>query len=220
MLKMFKSKTSGIFDLKGITIDFECAMIKALVIPYPLIDIHCCRFHLAKNWMEKIKKMKLLHHYRNANSLFGLWLKSLFILPAVSDNRISEFYFQHKSNVDISNLNRLDRLLANKFLKYLEKYYVGPRPKFPPKYWAGLVNKDSIRYSNNGAESFHSHFKHAFTGKNKKPNIFEFLVALGHFNIHNKVKLQSFKTLPPNQFSNLKDDHDKLLSGDMSIALI
>ena len=89
----------------------------------------------------------------------------------------------------------------------------------PPKYWAGLVNKDSIRYSNNGAESFHSHFKHAFTGKNKKPNIFEFLVALGHFNIHNKVKLQSFKTLPPNKFSNFKDDHDKLLSGDMSIAL-
>ena len=57
MLKMFKSKTSGIFDLKGITIDFECAMIKALVIPYPLIDIHCCRFHLAKiGWTKKKKK--------------------------------------------------------------------------------------------------------------------------------------------------------------------
>ena len=104
-------------------------------------------------------------------------------------------------------------------MKYLEKYYVGENPKFPPKYWAGLIDKDTIRYSNNGAESFHSHFKHVFTGKNKKPNVFEFLNALDQFNVQNAIKMKSRKDLPPNEFSQYKDEHDQLLAGTMSIAV-
>ena len=92
------------------------------------------------------------------------------------------------------------------------------KSNFPPRTWAGLIDKADIRYSNNGLESIHSHFKNVFMGKNKSPNIFELLHALDHFNTLNIVKLQSEKSLPPCHFSSFKDEHNKLLNKEISIS--
>ena len=107
-------------------------MIRALRYK-PTINVHCCRFHLAQSWMRKFKKSKILHLYRNKNSVFGLWLKALFSLPTVSSEKLSQFYFEHKANLCINHWKRVDKSLDNQFMKYLEKYYVGQNPKFPPE---------------------------------------------------------------------------------------
>lgn len=115
--------------------------------------------------------------------------------------------------------NSADRTKFKKILNYIEKYYVGGhQATFPPKLWAGLIEKDEIRYTNNGLESFHSHFKQVFLGKNKCPNVFEFIHALEHFNSLNIVKLQSHKDLPVCVFSAFKAEHKQLLEGQIPIA--
>ena len=83
-------------------------------------------------------------------------LKSLFVLPAISWERVTEFYYEHRENLDLSQIrNSADRKKFNQYLKYLEKYYVGStKSNFPPRTWAGLIDKADIRYSNNGLESF------------------------------------------------------------------
>ena len=220
LLHMLNDVTSHVLKLKGITLDFEISMIKAIRCVLPHLEIHCCRFHLGQAWMRQIGKKGLLHIFYDKENVFGLWLKSLFVLPAISWERVTEFYYEHRENLDLSQIrNSADRKKFNQYLKYLEKYYVGSnRSNFPPRTWAGLIDKADIRYSNNGLESFHSHFKNVFMGKNKSPNIFELLHALDHFNTLNIVKLQSEKSLPPCHFSSFKDEHNRLLNKEISIS--
>ena len=88
---------------------------------------------------------------------------------------------------------------------------------FPPELWASLIEKTDIRYTNNGLESFHSHLKNGFQGKNKCPNIFEVIKVLSNFH-KNLIKLNSNKKLPVCEFDAHFHDHDQLIQGKINIS--
>ena len=213
MLNMLKVECGLGLDLKSVTIDFEASMIKALRLVYPNVEVHCCRFHLGQSWLRKIRRLGLIPAYSNKSNLFGLWLKSLHSLAAITPDRVGEFYFKHKENLSESTLNGAK---AKKFFNYIEKNYIRSDGLFPPKSWAGLIDKEDIRYTNNGAESFHKHFNSMFNS-NQRPHILKFLEVMREVDSLSKLKLQSSKTLKLNAFSTFKKEHSNLITGNISI---
>ena len=102
--------------------------------------------------------------------------------------------------------------------RYVEKNYIKSNGLFPPKTWAGLVEKEDIRYTNNGAESFHKHFNSMFSS-NQRPHILKFLEVMAEIDSLRILKLQSCKTLQKNAFSDFKQEHQDLEEGKMTIEL-
>ena len=135
------------------------------------------------------------------------------ITIAITPDRVGEFYFKHKENLSESTLNGAK---AKKFFNYIEKNYIRSDGLFPPKSWAGLIDKEDIRYTNNGAESFHKHFNSMFNS-NQRPHILRFLEVMREVELLSELKLQSSKTLKLNAFSTFKKEHSNLITGNISI---
>ena len=170
------------------TVDFEIAVINALKEIFSDTIIRACRFHLAQAWQRKFRELGFQKQYNSRTGPIVLFLKSIFGIPCLPVEEVSEFFKEELSKCAPEELKP--------FLKYLENQYMMPNFKFPPHLWAG-VGHSSLKFTTNGCENFHRHLSSWFSSH--KPNIFTFLENISMINVVYEVKSRSQKQTPTDE---------------------
>ena len=194
MIEMLKRHGGAELRILVMTLDFEEAVWVVMKKEFPGIIIKGCRFHLAQAWQRKIKEFGFQSQYNSKNGSIALFLKTIFGLPCLPVDEVSEFFKEELKKCAPKELA--------KFMKYLEKNYMMPNSKFPPQVWAG-VGHTRLKSTTNGCENFHRHLGSFFDQYH--PDIYTFLENLRQLNMVSEIKSRSQKTLPP------EDDHIKVL---------
>jgi hypothetical protein len=78
-----------------------------------------------------------------------------------------------------------------KFSDYILEEFVTPTSTFPPSLWSSPPENNAKR-TNNGTESFHSHYNGQFYARH--PNFFFFLDVIRNIQSTTYVKLRSLDT--------------------------
>jgi hypothetical protein len=66
------------FDISVLHLDFEIAVLEAVLSIWPNVLIKACQFHLGQAWYRKIQNLGLSGEYKDPESDIGKWLKKFF----------------------------------------------------------------------------------------------------------------------------------------------
>ena len=183
-------------DISMMTLDFEPKPISAFEKQFPGVIIRCCRFHLAQNWQKKFRALGFQTQYNSRRGPIAAFLKSLFGLPCMPVDEVSEFFNEELAKNAPRPLNPPEKALKYNFIEYLRKTYMNPNSTYPPHLWAGVGHSD-IKCTTNGCENYHRHFKDWFSSP--KPDIYTFLANLHLSSIHFKIRSNSQRIVHPRE---------------------
>lgn len=192
MLKVIKNICPNV-DLKEVLIDFEQAVIKALLEEFPEVEISGCFFHLTQNIWKNTQAHGLQQRYQECHQ-FALWIRMIPSLAFLPPSDVVNVFEQLIENPDFPQ----DALpLAN----YFEDTYIGrlrgrlgrQRPLFSIDMW-NMYNRtlQGKSRTNNSVEGWHRGFQ--LSAGASFPNIYKFInfvkqdILLRNFEI---VQLQS-----------------------------
>ena len=150
-------------------VDFEPAMHNDVLSTFPNARIECCRFHLGQAWWRHIQKVGLSMEYRIKTSETGKWLSRFFGLPFLPPDQVADAFAE-----DIKS-DTPDSDKCSAFADYVVETYISDHARYPPHLWASSPNMDTKR-TNNGPETFHSHFNGQFYSAH--PPIYVFIDVL------------------------------------------
>ena len=176
------------------TLDFEPTSIAAFKKEFPGVAIRCCRFHLAQAWQKKFRGLGFQAQYNSRKGPIARFLKSLFGLPCMPVDEVSEFFAEVLLKDAPRPLNPRSKALKYNFIEYLKKTYMMPNSTYPPHLWAGVGHTD-VKATTNGCENYHRHFKDWFSSP--KPDIYTFLENLHLSSIHFKIRSNSERITRP-----------------------
>jgi len=168
-----------------IHVDFEKAMHNSVKNLFPETQLDCCRFHLGQCWWRKIQSVGLSSEYKDKSSEIGKWLTRFFGLPFLAPDEVEDCFTD-----DIMS-DAPDAEACMKFSDYILEEFVTPTSTFPPSLWSSPPENNAKR-TNNGTESFHSHYNGQFYARH--PNIFFFLDVIRNIQSTTYVKLRSLDT--------------------------
>ena len=146
-----------------IHVDFEKAMHNAVNFLFPDTQLDCCTFHLGQCWWRKIQNVGLSSDYKAKSTDIGKWLTRFFGLPFLAPEAVEDSFTE-----DIMS-DAPDTDACMKFADYILEEFVSPTSTFPPTLWSSTPETNAKR-TNNGTESFHSHYNGQFYARH--PNIF------------------------------------------------
>jgi len=63
---------------KGVTTDFEMAILNSVHKIWPQTKIIGCRFHLTQAWYRQLQNLGLSTEYQNESSEIGIWIRHTF----------------------------------------------------------------------------------------------------------------------------------------------
>ncbi|XP_071176290.1 uncharacterized protein [Mytilus edulis] len=165
-----------------IHIDFEQAMHTAIMHAFPQCKIDCCRFHLAQSWWRKIQTVGLSTDYKDKSTEIGKWLSQFFGLPFLPPNKVEDcFTFDIMSDAPSDDK-------CHTFLDYVLSTYICTTSRYPPQFWAAAPVENCKR-TNNGPESFHSHYNEQFYSHH--PNIYVFMDVIKKIQAVTYVKMRT-----------------------------
>ncbi|KAF0749457.1 MULE domain-containing protein [Aphis craccivora] len=120
------------FAPDSILVDFEPAIHAAIKKMFPHIPVFDCRFHLGQSCWRKIQGLST--EYRKFDSSISIFLRSLFGLPFLPPNAVSDsFVFDFVSI-------KPDDSRVTKFCEYLLDTYISESALFPPSIWAEYIH--------------------------------------------------------------------------------
>ena len=154
-------------NIPFMNLDFEVGCMNAFKLVFPNSVVRGCRFHIAQAWQRKFRELGFQKVYNSGKGPVCKFLKSIFGVPCMLPDDIPEFFQEHLSKKAPPQLTE--------FVEYLQKHYMMPNSTFPPQIWAGVGHSD-LKYTTNGCENYHSHFKQWFSSP--KPDIYTFLENL------------------------------------------
>ena len=164
MFKTLRLHVSSKMSINVMNLDFEPACMKAFKKIFPNSTVRGCRFHIAQAWQRKFREMGFQKIYNSGKGPIAKFLKSLFGIPCLPPDEVTEFFKEEFSKNAPPELS--------KFMQYLKTWYMMPNSTFPPHVWAG-VGHENIKYTTNGCENYHRHFKDWFSSP--RPDIYTFL---------------------------------------------
>lgn len=183
-----------------IHIDFERAMHNAVTSLFPDTRIDCCRFHLGQSWGRKIQGLGLSRLYKDKSTEEGKWLSKFFGLSFLEPQEVEDC-FTEDIMADTPKNEK-----CSQFADYVLDGYIMPTASYPPNLWAS-VPKMLEKRTNNGPESFHTHFNSQFYARH--PNIFIFLDVIQKLKTATNVKMCSSASLRRNGMERLQFLIDK-----------
>jgi len=142
----------------------------------------CCRFHLAQSWWRKIQTVGLSSEYKDKSCEIGKWLPQFFGLPFLPVEEIEDCFVE-----DIMSEVPSDEK-CTAFADYVLDTYVSNVSRYPPSFWAAALTPNCKR-TNNGSESFHSHYNEQFYSHH--PNIYIFIDVIKKIQATTYVKMRS-----------------------------
>ena len=167
----------------SIHIDFEQAMHNVLMSVFPACKIDCCRFHLGQSWWRKIlQTVRLSSEYKAKSCEIGKWLSQFFGLPFLPAEEIENCFAE-----DIMSEAPSDEKYTA-FPDYVLGTYVSNVSRYLPSFWAAASTPNCKR-TNNGSESFHSHYNENFYSH--YPNIYIFIDVIKKIQATTYVKMRS-----------------------------
>jgi hypothetical protein len=119
------------------------------------VEIKGCRLHIGQAWYRKIQSLGLAQDYKDKSSEIGKWLSQFFGLPFLPPDETVDSFVEEM----IPEAPTKER--CSKFSDYLLETYVDENSKYPPTMWASKPCSTAKR-TDNGPESFHSHFNDQF----------------------------------------------------------
>ena len=192
--------------LSVMTLDFENSTILAFKHVFPNSAVRGCRFHLAQAWQKKFREMGFQKQYNSRKGKIARFLKSLFGMPCLPANEVSEFFRE------VLTKNAPPQLKP--FMNYLKKMYMMPNSTHPPHIWAD-VGHTNLKNTTNGCENFHRHFKDWFLSP--KPNMYIFLSNLQLLDIQFGIRANSSRTVAPDECAQyIKQAWQKVTEGDLT----
>ena len=159
------------FNPSVIITDFEKSIHSAITAILPDSTLHCCRFHLGQSWWRFMNSNGIGPFYKDYKKELSRWLRLFFGLPLLPCGEVQEA-FAEDIMADAPNSSS-----ATLFADYVYENYISADAQFPPSMWAqppDLFN--TVPYTNNGAEAYHSHLNAEFYVKH--PNIYIFVDVL------------------------------------------
>ena len=135
----------------------------------PNAQAKCCRFHLEEAWWRKVQSVGLVRDCNDKDSEIGKWLKKFFGIPFLRSCKVPDAFVEDLMS-DAPYDDRCVKILE------LTDVYISPESTFPPQLWAD--SPSSSRRTNNGPESFHSHFNGQFYSKHSNIYIFSEVILI------------------------------------------
>ena len=169
---------------KRIVMDFEKAALKAAETAFPSATRFGCRFHLSQAWNRKIQQLGLSSDYSDRNSEISMWLNLFYGLPFLQPEEIGDCF------TDVLFAAIPDDQRCEEFADYILLNYIEEGSPYPPSLWAS--NDPNLRRTNNGCESFNSHFNGEFYSAH--PNILIVVDVLLKFQAASSAKIKSAMT--------------------------
>ena len=166
-------------------------------------------------WWRKIQTVGFSSEYKDKSSEIGKWLTRFFGLPFLAPDEVEDYF----TDDIMSDAPDADACMT--FSDYILEECVTPISTFPPSLWSSPPENNAKR-TNNGTESFHSHYNGQFYARH--PNIFFFLDVIRNIQSTTYVKLRSLDTqalVRRSEADKVKfstDQLDKYITGTVSRA--
>jgi len=139
---------------KGVTSDFEKAILNSVHEICQQTKIIGCRFHLTQAWYRQLQNFGLSTEYQNQSSEIGIWIRHTFGLIFLEPTEITECFVE-----DFMSDRPTDERVE-KYSNYLLENYIEVNSLYPLALWAAM--SCSLQRTTNVCESFHSRFNESF----------------------------------------------------------